>query len=585
MVFIKISDVERLTGLTAKSIRLYESKKLLNVNRSGNSYREYSYDNIEKLKKIKLMRELGIAIADIKLWCDGVIDTDALIKKRQKELDDLDKLSSSQKELCREILENGLTQRGAESSFSDPDLTLPAQSSWDNASLSLGIDIGTTSVSAQLVDIKTGETVHTYNFEHGAAVSVENHQDAYAEDAELLVNSAQSLVSSITDVYPSIKSIGITGQMHGIICLNKSGEILSSLYTWQNKFGTREINGRTICEKIRDITGETVPTGYGFVTLYALWKIGLLPEKTERVSTIMDLAVMKLCGNSTVVTHPTNAASLGFYDVDKAAFMTDKLGLLGITADLIPKVSADYAVVGHYKGIPVSAAIGDNQAGVYGSIRNENQMLINVGTSGQISVLESKNRSSFGEIRPYFDGKYLLSGSMLCGGKAYAVLADFYCAVAAMFGVNVTKKEAYSKMNRLAAEESENPLEVSVSFAGTREDDSARGYIKNIGLENLTPQNLTEGVISGIIGELYGMYEKMSAGSDIRRNQAVVSGNAMRRNPALRKKAAEIFGAELLIPSHTEEAAYGAALYSAVAGGLLSREESYGLIQYNKEGN
>lgn len=580
MFFIKISDVERLTGLSAKSIRLYESKKLLNVNRGDNSYREYTDENIENLKKIKLMRELGIAIADIKLWCDGVIDTGALIKKRQKELDDLDKLSLSQKELCREILENGLTQSGAGTSFSDPDLSLPAHSTHENASLSLGIDIGTTSISAQLIDTSTGETLHTYNFDHEAAIALERFPDAYAEDAILLTNRALSLVSSITDAYPAVKSIGITGQMHGIVCLGENNEILSPLYTWQNKFGTREENGRTICERIREITGEAVPTGYGFATVYALLRLGLLPKGTAKISTIMDLAAMKLCGNDMVVTHPTNAASLGFYDIGRAEFMRGKLDLLGIPESFIPEVSADYAVVGRYRGIPVSAAIGDNQAGVYGSIRSEAQMLINVGTSGQISVLTDRTSSPFGEVRPYFDGKYLLSGSMLCGGKAYAVLAEFYCSVAAMFGVKIAKNEAYSIMNRLSEGKIVNPLEVSVSFAGTREDDSVRGWIKNIGVENLTPQNLTDGVLGGIVGELYGMYEKMNSGSEVRRSQAVVSGNAMRRNPALRKKAAEVFEVQLLIPSHTEEAAYGAALHSAVSGGIITRSESYMLIKY-----
>ncbi len=103
MFNIKIGEAEKITGLTSKSIRLYESKKLLNVTRSGNSYREYTDENIELLKKIKLLRELGIAIADIKLWCDGVIDINVLIKKRRRELDELYKQNSSQKELCTVI--------------------------------------------------------------------------------------------------------------------------------------------------------------------------------------------------------------------------------------------------------------------------------------------------------------------------------------------------------------------------------------------------------------------------------------------------------------------------------------------------
>lgn len=222
MFNIKIGEAEKITGLTSKSIRLYESKKLLNVTRSGNSYREYTDENIELLKKIKLLRELGIAIADIKLWCDGVIDINVLIKKRRRELDELYKQNSSQKELCNAILNNELKMSNVETSFSDPDLKLTADTDSESDPLSLGIDIGTTSISAQLVDIKTGRSVHTYTFDHNAMLTLPNCPDAYAEDAELLLNCALNLIYSVTDVYRNVKSIGITGQMHGIVCLDKT---------------------------------------------------------------------------------------------------------------------------------------------------------------------------------------------------------------------------------------------------------------------------------------------------------------------------------------------------------------------------
>lgn len=580
MFNIKIGEAEKITGLTSKSIRLYESKKLLNVTRSGNSYREYTDENIELLKKIKLLRELGIAIADIKLWCDGVIDINVLIKKRRRELDELYKQNSSQKELCNAILNNELKMSNVETSFSDPDLKLTADTDSESDPLSLGIDIGTTSISAQLVDIKTGRSVHTYTFDHNAMLTLPNCPDAYAEDAELLLNCALNLIYSVTDVYRNVKSIGITGQMHGIVCLDKNNGILSPLYTWENKFGTRKENGCTICENIREITGESVPTGYGFVTLYALKKLGLLPAGTSKVCTIADLAAAELCKNKQIIVHPTNAAALGFYDICSADFKCDKLEKLGIGNDFVPRVVSDYEVIGHYGNIPVSAAIGDNQAGFYGSINNERQMLLNVGTSGQISILTDKSRSSVGEIRPYFDGKYLLSGSMLCGGKAYAALAEFYRSVASMLGLDLTKNEVYSLMNTQFDEPVSNPFEISVNFSGTRENDSVRGYIKNIGLDNFNAKSLTQGIVNGIIGELYAMYKKIDPEAHVSADQAVVSGNAMRKNAALRSKAADLFGFEMLVPIHNEEAAYGAALYSAVSSEIITRDERCKLIRY-----
>ena len=49
--FMKINDVERITGLTQKAIRLYESKGLVNIARDENGYRNYSDEDIEDLKK------------------------------------------------------------------------------------------------------------------------------------------------------------------------------------------------------------------------------------------------------------------------------------------------------------------------------------------------------------------------------------------------------------------------------------------------------------------------------------------------------------------------------------------------------
>lgn len=61
-----IKDVEKLTGLTAKSIRYYESKGLITVERNeDNSYRSYSENEVNRLKQIKLFRYLDFSIEEI----------------------------------------------------------------------------------------------------------------------------------------------------------------------------------------------------------------------------------------------------------------------------------------------------------------------------------------------------------------------------------------------------------------------------------------------------------------------------------------------------------------------------------------
>ena len=64
---MKIRDVAELTGLTAKSIRYYEAKGLLEVQRDAdNSYRNYTEENVSELKRIKLYRYLGFSIEEIR---------------------------------------------------------------------------------------------------------------------------------------------------------------------------------------------------------------------------------------------------------------------------------------------------------------------------------------------------------------------------------------------------------------------------------------------------------------------------------------------------------------------------------------
>lgn len=69
---MRIKEVEKATGLTAKAIRMYESKGLLTVAReSENDYRDYSEEDVQRLKTIAVLRRLDIPVKEIKQWCDG----------------------------------------------------------------------------------------------------------------------------------------------------------------------------------------------------------------------------------------------------------------------------------------------------------------------------------------------------------------------------------------------------------------------------------------------------------------------------------------------------------------------------------
>jgi len=69
---MKINEVESLVGITKKNIRFYEEQGLLSPKRnSENSYREYDDEDVQTLRRIKLLRKLGVPIEEIRQMFGG----------------------------------------------------------------------------------------------------------------------------------------------------------------------------------------------------------------------------------------------------------------------------------------------------------------------------------------------------------------------------------------------------------------------------------------------------------------------------------------------------------------------------------
>lgn len=68
---MKINEVETLVGVTKKNIRFYEEQGLLTPKRNvENSYREYDDEEVQTLRRIKLLRKLGVPIEEIRqMFC------------------------------------------------------------------------------------------------------------------------------------------------------------------------------------------------------------------------------------------------------------------------------------------------------------------------------------------------------------------------------------------------------------------------------------------------------------------------------------------------------------------------------------
>lgn len=103
---MKIKEVEARVGMTRANIRYYEKEGLLNTTiRNENNYREYTEEDIEQLHKIKILRLLGIAPADIKLLNANAISMEEIMKKRVEELEREAKQIQDIHRICETIID------------------------------------------------------------------------------------------------------------------------------------------------------------------------------------------------------------------------------------------------------------------------------------------------------------------------------------------------------------------------------------------------------------------------------------------------------------------------------------------------
>lgn len=574
---MKINEVAKVTGLSKKAIRLYESKGLLKIQRVSNGYRDYSESDVERLKQIKLLRLAGISISDVRLLFDRVVTIEEIIEKRKSDISKESGRHSAQYGFCEALTEQFRT------GIFDCKYELEENEEITKehyGALAVGIDIGTTTISATVVDLASRKQIECYNISNSFRVNGSAPFFAL-QDADGIVRKATELLAHIIGSYTTVTSIGITGQMHGIVYVDGNGAAVSSLVTWQDKRADCVLSdGETYCGRITRLTGERIATGFGLATHYYNVLEGLVPESAVTFCSIMDYFAMQLTGGVKPLIHSSVAASFGLFDIRQCRFMEDKIAQLPMGGINLPDVTDENACYGTYRDIPVSVAIGDNQASFLGSVKSlDNSVLINIGTGSQISMVSNyRSVDETVELRPLVKEKYLVCGSALCGGSAYALLERFFREYAVSIGAQ--DKPQYETMNQLAAEayERNTRLHVDTTFCGTRNDPARRGGIYGVDEHNFSPANLTLGVIHGMCKELFDLF---LAANGEGKTEVVASGGAVRRNRVLQWTISDMFGMPVSLSDNIEEASVGAALFSALAVGYLkSVEEFSDFIQY-----
>lgn len=459
----------------------------------------------------------------------------------------------------------------------------------------LGLDVGTTSVSVVPVT-EAGRVLTGRSREHRAGIPAENPWESLQDPGKLL-DAARELLQETLDELGSPAAIGVCSQMHGPVYMNGRGEAVSPVYTWLDGRGNLPVPGRpgesreggpvSYAAYLSEITGTALSSGFAVVTHHVLQAHDAVPPEAEAIGTAGDFVAAALAGRSRPLMDASQAHSFGAYDVSRDGWNLEAVRQAGLSPALLPDLVPAGTVLGNWSGTPgtpVTSCLGDNQASFLGAAREfMSDGVLSLGTSGQISVHlgDSESPHPAIDIRPFPAGGYLAVGASLTGGKAYQTLRDFLDDVCVRLAGARPEGVDYSRLNDLAQElmeslraENRSVLQdprlprVDTRFLGARSEPEARASISNLSPWNFTVGNLALGVLSGMIEELYGMFELLPEAVRTGTRRVCLTGNALRRNPVLQELAGLHFRLPTYIPGYTEEAAVGAALIAGVGTGV-----------------
>jgi sedoheptulokinase len=433
--------------------------------------------------------------------------------------------------------------------------------------LTIGLDIGTTTISGVVRDARDGRLLTAIVESNDSALK----RSPSWQDCESISEKSIGIYRRLVKKHPKAVAAGITGQMHGILYVNRKGRALTPLYTWQDARGEELFQrGWSYVDFLREKTGHRLASGFGIVTHFIKLQERSVPKEAVRICSIGDYIAMRLANLSCPVTDATHAASFGLFDVRSRQFDVGSMQRIGLDPALLPHVASSFDSIGRTaENLHVFPAVGDNQASFLGAVPGIGvTVLVNVGTGSQVCVYsQDYHETDAADIRPFPTGGYLYVNASLCGGRAYAMLERFFRQVFVAFG-NPPPVNLFDTMNKMACRRIKESPRVDPRFCGTREDMAVRGAITGIGVDNFTPEHLCAGFVRGVVDELHSAYERFPNSLRSAVRQCVGSGNGLRLNPAMRNYCSEAFGMPLRIPAHREEAACGAAIIAALGMGV-----------------
>lgn len=103
---MRIQEVEEQVGITRKNIRFYEKEGLLQPNRNlENGYRDYRDEDVETLKRIKLLRKLSVPLEEIRRVQSGAMTMESVLRRHMIALEEQSSNLSKMQAMCGQLVE------------------------------------------------------------------------------------------------------------------------------------------------------------------------------------------------------------------------------------------------------------------------------------------------------------------------------------------------------------------------------------------------------------------------------------------------------------------------------------------------
>jgi xylulokinase len=219
----------------------------------------------------------------------------------------------------------------------------------------MGIDLGTSSAKTVIIDRK-GQVVSTAAQEY----EISRPQPNYAEqDPHIWVQAAWKTMRSAIN-YAGIDArqvggIGISGQMHGTVCLNSQGIPLRPAIIWadqRSQAQVAEVYRKIGSQRLGEWTANPLATGFMLATW--LWLLENEPRIAEQTSLLMlpkDYLRYQLTGK--IGSEPSDASSTLLFNTAQRSWSSGLINALGIDLALLPAIHESIEIAG---GLTVEAA-------------------------------------------------------------------------------------------------------------------------------------------------------------------------------------------------------------------------------------